>query len=63
MQYSNGEENIAITEIQNIRIPLPLSELVKHEDFEKSLSKLLQFEPYFHSTDSINLQVKIQFSS
>jgi len=32
-------------EIQNIRIPVPLSELVKNEDFKKSLSKLLQSEP------------------
>jgi hypothetical protein len=43
-------------EIQKIRIPVPLSELVKHEDFKKSLSKLLQSEPSFHSTDSVNLQ-------
>jgi hypothetical protein len=28
-------------EIQKIRIPVPLSELVKHEDFKRSLSKLL----------------------
>jgi hypothetical protein len=31
-------------EIQNIRIPVPLSELVKNEDFKRSLSKLLQSE-------------------
>jgi hypothetical protein len=43
-------------EIQKIRIPVPLSELVKHEDFKKSLSKLLQSEPSPHSTDSVNLQ-------
>jgi ribonuclease HI len=43
-------------EIQKIRIPVPLSELVKHEDFKKSLSKLLQSEPSCHSTDSVNLQ-------
>jgi hypothetical protein len=42
--------------IQKIRIPVPLSELVKHEDFKKSLSKLLQSEPSCHSTDSVNLQ-------
>jgi ribonuclease HI len=35
---------------------VPLSELVKHEDFKKSLSKLLQSEPSCHSTDSVNLQ-------
>jgi hypothetical protein len=43
-------------EIQNIRIPVPLSELVKHEDFKRSLSKLLQSEPTSHPTDSVNLQ-------
>jgi hypothetical protein len=43
-------------EIQKIKIPVPISELVKHEDFKKSLSKLLQPEPSCHSTDSVNLQ-------
>jgi hypothetical protein len=43
-------------EIQQIRIPVPLSELVKNEDFKRSLSKLLQSEPPQPSTDSINLQ-------
>jgi ribonuclease HI len=43
-------------EIQKIRIPVPLSELVKHEDFKNFLSKLLQPEPPCHSTDSVNLQ-------
>jgi hypothetical protein len=43
-------------EIQKIRILVPLSELVKHEDFKRSLSKLLQPEPPCHSTDSVNLQ-------
>jgi hypothetical protein len=43
-------------EIQKIRIHVPLSELVKHEDFKRSLSKLLQSEPAFHSSDSVNLQ-------
>jgi ribonuclease HI len=43
-------------EIQKIRIPVPLAELVKHEDFKRSLSKLLQPEPPCHSTDSVNLQ-------
>jgi hypothetical protein len=35
---------------------VPLSELVKHEDLKKSLSKLLQPEPLCHPTDSVNLQ-------
>jgi hypothetical protein len=35
---------------------VPLSELVKNEDFKKSLSKLLQPEPSYYSTDSVNLQ-------
>jgi hypothetical protein len=35
---------------------VPLLELVNHEDFKKSLSKMLQSEPSCHSTDSINLQ-------
>jgi hypothetical protein len=43
-------------EIQKIRIPVPLSELVKKEDFKRSLSKLLQYEPPHPSTDSINIQ-------
>jgi ribonuclease HI len=43
-------------EIQKIRIPVPLSELVKHEDFKRILSKLLLPEPSNHPTDSINLQ-------
>jgi hypothetical protein len=43
-------------EIQKIKIPVPLSELVKHEDFKKSLSKLLQSEPSPHSTNLVNLQ-------
>jgi hypothetical protein len=43
-------------EIQKIRIPVPLSELVKHEDFNKSLTKMLQSKPSSHSIDSINLQ-------
>jgi hypothetical protein len=42
--------------IQKIRIPIPLSELVKNEDFKRSLSKLLQSEPPQPSMDSINLQ-------
>jgi ribonuclease HI len=43
-------------EIQKIRIPVPLSELVKNEDFKRSLSKLLQSESPQPSTDSVNLQ-------
>jgi hypothetical protein len=43
-------------EIQKIRIPVPLSELVKNEDFKRSLSKLLQSESPQLSLDSINLQ-------
>jgi hypothetical protein len=43
-------------EIQNIRIPVPLSELVKNEDFKRSLSKLLQSESPQTSSDSVNLQ-------
>jgi hypothetical protein len=42
-------------QIQKIRIPVPLSELVKHIDFKKSLSKLLQYEPSPHSIDSVNI--------
>jgi hypothetical protein len=43
-------------EIQKIRIPVPISELVMHEDFKMCLSKMLQPEPSSHSTDSVNLQ-------
>jgi ribonuclease HI len=43
-------------EIQKIRIPVPLSELVKNEDFKRSLSKLLQPESPQPPSDSINLQ-------
>jgi hypothetical protein len=43
-------------EIQKIRIPIPLSELVKHEDFKMCLSKRLQSEPSSHAIDSVNLQ-------
>jgi hypothetical protein len=51
-------------EIQKIRIPVPLSELVKHEDFKKSLSKLLQcLSLLIHPTDSVNLKMKSQQSS
>jgi hypothetical protein len=40
----------------NIRIFVPLSKLVKHEDFKRSLSKLLLPKPLYHPSDSINLQ-------
>jgi hypothetical protein len=43
-------------EIQNIRILVTISELVKNEDFKRCLSKMLQPEPSSHSMDSINLQ-------
>jgi hypothetical protein len=43
-------------EIQKIRIPVPMSELVKNEYFKRSLSNLLQSDPPQPSTDSINLQ-------
>jgi hypothetical protein len=43
-------------EIRNIRILVPLLEVVKNEDFKRSLSKLLQFEPSCHSTDLVNIQ-------
>jgi hypothetical protein len=43
-------------EIQNIRIHVPLLELVNHEDFKKSLSNILLSNPSCHSTDSVNLQ-------
>jgi hypothetical protein len=43
-------------EIQKIRIPVPLSELVKNEDFKRSLSKLLQSESPQPPSDSVNLQ-------
>jgi hypothetical protein len=42
-------------EIQNIRILVPLSDLVQHEGFKKFLSKMLQPEPSSHSTESVNL--------
>jgi hypothetical protein len=43
-------------EIQKIRILVPLSELVKNEDFKRSLSKLLQSESPQPPSDSVNLQ-------
>jgi hypothetical protein len=43
-------------EIQKIRIPVPLSELVKNEEFKSSLSKMLQSESPQPPSDSVNLQ-------
>jgi hypothetical protein len=43
-------------EIQKIRIHVPLTELVKHVEFKKRLSDLLQSETSSPPTDSINLQ-------
>jgi hypothetical protein len=50
--YSFNFEN----EIQKIRIPVPLSELIKHEVFKKGFFKLLQSEASCLPTYSINLQ-------
>jgi hypothetical protein len=35
---------------------VPLSELIKHEDFKRCLSKVLHIEPSSHPTNSVNLQ-------
>jgi hypothetical protein len=43
-------------EIQKIRIPVPLTELIKYGEFKKCFSELLQSEASFLPTDSINLQ-------
>jgi ribonuclease HI len=43
-------------EIQKIRIPVPLTELIKHGEFKKRFSKLLKSEASYPLTDSINLQ-------
>jgi ribonuclease HI/uncharacterized small protein (DUF1192 family) len=43
-------------EIQKIRIPVPLTELIKHEGFKKRFSELLQSESTSLPTDSINFQ-------
>jgi hypothetical protein len=43
-------------EIQKIRIPMPLTKLIKHEKFKKCFSELLQSEASCLPTDSINLQ-------
>jgi len=42
--------------IQNIRIPVPITELVKNEDFKRSLSKLLHSKSLQPSSDSVNVQ-------
>jgi uncharacterized small protein (DUF1192 family) len=43
-------------EIQKIRIPVPLTELIKHGEFQKRFSELLKSEASYPLTDSINLQ-------
>jgi hypothetical protein len=43
-------------EIQKIKIPVPVLELIKNEDFKRYLSKMLQPESSSNSTDSVNLQ-------
>jgi hypothetical protein len=43
-------------EIQKIRIPVPLTELIKHGEFKKRFSELLKSEASYPLTDSINLQ-------
>jgi hypothetical protein len=43
-------------EIQKIRIHVPLTKLIKHDEFKRCLSKLLQSEASCLPTDSINLQ-------
>jgi uncharacterized small protein (DUF1192 family) len=42
-------------EIQRIRIPVPLTELIKHGEFKKCFSDLLKSEASSPSTDFINL--------
>jgi hypothetical protein len=43
-------------EIQKIKIPVPLTELIKHGEFKKRFSDLLKSEASSTSTDFINLQ-------
>jgi hypothetical protein len=43
-------------EIQNIRIPMPLTALIKNEEFKKCFSRLLQSKAPCLPMDSINLQ-------
>jgi uncharacterized small protein (DUF1192 family) len=43
-------------EVQKIRIPMPLTELIKHGEFKKCFSKPLKTEASYPLTDSINLQ-------
>jgi hypothetical protein len=42
-------------EIQKIRIPVPLSELIKNKDFKRSVSKLLQSESPQLPSNLVNL--------
>jgi hypothetical protein len=41
-------------EIQKIRIPVPLTELIKHGEFKKCFSESLKTEPSYPLIDSIN---------
>jgi hypothetical protein len=43
-------------EIQNIKIPVPFSELIKIEEVKKCLSKMLLSESYSNTTDLVNIQ-------
>jgi ribonuclease HI len=43
-------------EIQKIRIPVPLTELIKHGEFKRRFSDLMKSEASGPSTDCINLQ-------
>jgi hypothetical protein len=43
-------------EIQKIRIPVPLTELIKHGEFKRRFSDLMKSEASSPSTDCINLQ-------
>jgi len=43
-------------EIQKIRIPMPLTKLIKHEEFKKRFSEILQSEASCLPIDSINIQ-------
>jgi uncharacterized small protein (DUF1192 family) len=43
-------------EIQKVRIPVPLTELIKHGEFKKRFSELLKSEASYPLTDSIDLQ-------
>jgi hypothetical protein len=41
---------------KKIKIPVPFLELIKNEDFKKSIYKMLQSDFSSHSTDSVNFQ-------